>query len=206
MRTRSLAVMALVGAFAASALAADPPQGRQTDSDFAASYKVPEKYTGYPAAQAASVKNASDDGRIDFRHVPFEGRRPVHHGHAGEQRAEEESAERGDRGQLDGVEEALPEVGQGAADDVEVEAEGHCGPLVSAACDGARDGCPALDQRHHAIGRHGDDDERLDDLEVAPHAVGWRNDRRLSALRSHLGRDVRTGENSDLTRTSVVVG
>ena len=32
--------------------------GKSAD-DFAGTYKVPEKYTGYPAAQAASVKNAA---------------------------------------------------------------------------------------------------------------------------------------------------
>jgi cyclase len=37
----------------------DAKKAGKSADDFAASYKVPEKYTGYPAAQAASVKNAA---------------------------------------------------------------------------------------------------------------------------------------------------
>jgi cyclase len=37
----------------------DAKKAGKSADDFAAGYKVPEKYTGYPAAQAASVKNAA---------------------------------------------------------------------------------------------------------------------------------------------------
>jgi cyclase len=37
----------------------DAKKAGKSADDFAASYKVPEKYTGFPAAQAASVKNAA---------------------------------------------------------------------------------------------------------------------------------------------------
>jgi hypothetical protein len=37
----------------------DAKKAGKSADDFAASYKVPDKYTGYPAAQAASVKNAA---------------------------------------------------------------------------------------------------------------------------------------------------
>jgi len=37
----------------------DAKKAGKSADDFAASYKVPEKYAGYPAAQAASVKNAA---------------------------------------------------------------------------------------------------------------------------------------------------